>query len=128
MRKLISAVVLALLAGNASAAWTLVDDGARKATYLEMDSIRRSNESVKVFALTDYKVEQTFKGGTRYFSTVILYEFDCADQRRRALQAAAYSEITRGGTRVFNITEPSEWEYVEPGTIDDAKMRVACKK
>jgi hypothetical protein len=126
MSKMISAVVLALLAGNASAEWTVVNRGDRSDSYVDIGSVRASGGTVKMWNLKDYAKPIALETKT-YSSATMLEEYDCQDRRARVLQSSAYQGRMRTGDNVHNARDvPWEWTYPEPGTVGERMLIVAC--
>jgi hypothetical protein len=129
MRNSVVAIFLAALAGNACAGWTAIYKNDDATIYADMDAIRRSNNIVKMWMLTDYARIQSLSSGVSYLSVVALSEFDCAEQRLRTLQTSAFQGKMREGANVYTAANtPWPWTYVEPGTINQVYLKVACKK
>lgn len=128
MRNEIVAIFLAALTGNAVAGWTALSRSETQISYVDKDSIRSSGSTVKMWSLVDYVQPRKLNNKVEYLSTVTLHEFDCADRRMRTLQSSAYEGQMREGANVYIASNtPWKWEYVEPGTVGEAKLEVACK-
>ena len=131
MNKLIPAVVLALLAGNASASadnWTYVEHTNTAALWVQKDSIWRSGSNVKMWSMHDYAEPLTSPNSPPALSTVILFEYDCSDRRSRMLQITAYEDSKGKGQIAFRIDRPAAWTYVEPAGLIKTSWDIACKK
>lgn len=128
MRSTLAIMFLAVVAGNATAAWTVINSVDGSTEYVDKDSVRRSANTVKMWTLTDYETPRVMPSGDRYSSTVALREFDCAESRTRVLQTSANEGKMREGKRVFSTSDPWEWAYAEPGTVGEIRQKIACKK
>lgn len=127
MRNSLVAIFLAALAGNAAAAWTAIDKDESGTTHVDMDTIRRSGGNIKMWTMMSFTTPHRFSNGTTYLSSVTLYEFDCAEQRKRMLQGIAYSAPMREGEIVFTFSTPADWSYVTPGTVNELQFKIACQ-
>lgn len=128
MRNTIATIFLAALAGNACAGWTVIDTRDSERTYVDLDSARRSTGTSKIWTMLDYSDRQYVTDSVHFQSIVMLYEFDCVEQRKRILQSTMYEGAMRDGGSVYTSMVVKPWEYVQPGTIDDLKFKAACKK
>lgn len=128
MRHSIILVCLAALSGNACAEWTVINSADGVTQYADKATMRRSGRTVKMWTLTDYLKAMPFPPDKYYSSAVTLSEYDCADQRRRVLKKSFYAGQMRVGEMVFSTDSPWEWDYVEPGTVGEYLLQVACKK
>lgn len=133
MNKIISAVVLAVLAGNACADnWTYVDRDEDTALWVQKDTIWRSGSNVKMWSMYDHRIPSPSLNSpplpTTFRSSVGLFEYDCNDRRSRMLQATAYEDAKGKGRIAFTMDQPETWKYVKPGSSDETRWKFACKK
>jgi hypothetical protein len=128
MRNSIIAIFLAGLAGNACAEWTVTDKNGVQTSYADIDNILHSGNTVKMWTLIDLVKLKIIDKEQGYLSSLLLYEFDCTELRARVVQGSAYEGHMRSGARIFNDNTPWEWEYVQPNTIKDGWLKIACNK
>ena len=128
MKQLLMAVVLVLLSGTAAAKRTLLDDGDEFSAYAETDTIARSNDSVRMWMLYDYKVKHTYSKWV-YWSQRSLGEFDCRDRRAQTLQYAYYEGQMGGGELILSgAILPGLWTPVHAGSVVEKFWKVACSR
>lgn len=97
------------------------------------DYIGKSDE-VYMFAREFTGQSSTVKGWVRFEmrnsvnegqSVRVLYEYDCAGGRQRALESTAFSDpnLLRPGPTERGF----EWTYVGPDTLNEAGLRYFCR-
>ena len=128
MRNIIATLSLAALTGNAVAGWIVASDTDGHTRYVDVNTIRRSANTVKMWTLLDYKQPELDSNGKSYLSSVRISEYDCAERRTRVLQASRYQGKMRGGDMVSSTNHTFSWDYVEPGTVGETILEIACKK
>jgi hypothetical protein len=128
MDKLVSAFVLVLLSGNASAAWTFVAKSDSQTIYADKATVRQSGAFARMWALSDLATPAVLEPQEFYWSTTGLYEFDCKELKSRILQATAYERQMGMGAVVTRATKATEWSYVQPDTALDSWRLLACEK
>lgn len=128
MRNSLLAALLAMLAGNALAEWTVVDAGDTQTFYADLATIRNSANTTKMWMVVDFVKPWTTPAGKKYLSQASLFEFDCTEQRARMLQSSMYSAQMGRGNQVFSSSDPWNWEYIQPGTVKAKFITIACRK
>ena len=128
MRNSLATIFLAVLAGNAAAAWTVINEVNGITEYVDVTTIRHSANTIKMWTLRDYNQTQKLPSGADYSSSVTLYEFDCTEQRVRAMQVTAHEGHMQQGQQVFFAGDPWQWAYASPGTVGEIQLQIACKK
>jgi hypothetical protein len=128
MRKALTIIFLAMFAGNASAAWTVIAKRGEATLYAEPDAVIRSGSIAKMWVLYDYPVPQSLANKPNYSSMASLMEFDCPEKKARVIQTAAYQGQMREGALIHAMKVTGEWTYIQPGTWGDFQQAVACKK
>jgi hypothetical protein len=133
MRNSILALLLAALAGNASAGeWTYIDHDDDSALWVQTDSIWRSDGNVKMWHMYDFRVPFPSLNSpplpTTVRSAVALSEYDCTDRRVRPLQGTSYEDARGTGRVAWTMNKPGAWAYVQPGGPDEKRWNIACKK
>ena len=119
-------VVFALLsaAAPAWAGWVRVDEDGQGVVYLDPDTIDRSGDYPKVWALRDRRTP----GLDDERSRTIFAEIDCAAGRMRILSQSDYSEQMAMGDVLSNTTNPIDWSYAGTGTAADIIRRFVCSR
>lgn len=98
--------------------------------YLDPNIILKEGHLVTLSALIDWKWMQGNRSPTRFFSTKITKQFDCAEKLVRTLVATDFyghmgtGEIIGGGGH----TSEGHWAPVEPGTLNQGLWEVTCGK
>lgn len=129
MRNSLLAVLLAALAGNAMAEWTVIETTSTKTSYVDRDTIRGSGTTVKMWLMTDYAQPKSFSTTKSFSSTVAYEEFDCAELRSRTLESIAYQGHLKEGAVIYSPSDtPWGWSYVVPGSVGEMALRAACTK
>jgi hypothetical protein len=98
--------------------------------YVDPDTIHRDGNSVQLSALIDWKAMQGGRSPTRFYSTTLTKQFDCAEKRARTLGATDFyghmgtGEMIGGGGHA----SAGHWAGVEPGTLNQGLWKTACGK
>lgn len=129
MKKLILTLALAFISGEASAEWTKIGGSPDKGgytAYVDLKSIRKAANRVKMWTLLDYQNEQRTLGAT-YLSEKIRREFDCEEEQMRILAFSLFSWNMEKGDLVRSYSQPQKWEKIRPDSMDEAEWKIACK-
>ena len=122
--KLLIAALLAVFSTNVLAEWTRVDDD----TYVDLSTIRKSGDRVKMWDLLDFKVVQTVNG-QRFLSMQGQDEYDCKEETSRHLAIIAYSKNMGAGEAIYSTgAMHQEPRPIPPGSVLEVKFKVACGK
>lgn len=126
--------VLILAHGPVRAEWVAIDARYQshplQTAYIDPDTIRREGHLVVVSALVDWKAMQGGRAPTRFYSTTITKQLDCAEKQVRSLAATDFyghmgtGEIIGGGGN----TSEGQWVAIEPGTLNEGLWEAACGK
>ena len=129
MLRLIFFTLLILNSNAAYAEWVKVSDHdeAGKTVYVDLATIRRNSNLVKMWQFFDYKTVQTV-GGVRFLSNKEEWEFDCVEERSRSLGLKEFSGNMGSGTVVYTNSQVGRWLPVVPGSIGHTVWTVVCKK
>ncbi len=55
-----------------------------------------------------------------------LDEINCKERKIRKLQIAVFSQHYLEGNTLGTLIEPSQWLYVEPGSVQETLMNLVC--
>lgn len=126
--------MLILAHGPVRAEWVAIDARYQshplQTAYIDPDTIRREGHLVVVLALVDWKAMQGGRAPTRFYSTTITKQLDCAEKQVRSLTATDFyghmgtGEIIGGGGN----TSEGQWVAIEPGTLNEGLWEAACGK
>ena len=126
MKKLILAILLTVISTSAMAEWTLVGSGNGYDAYVNLSTIRRIGNKVKVWTLTDYKKIQKEIDEQAYLSSSIQQGLDCEAETHSFLYIMRYSD-NMGGGKVISSEGMSGMDYpIPPDSIGEALWKIAC--
>jgi hypothetical protein len=124
--------LLAVSSGSVHAEWVAVEKNNELAgimtVYVDPDTILRKGNLVKMWQLIDYKTMQGGRSPSRFSSTKIHKEFDCAEVRLRLLALTDFWGNMGTGEPSGAYVEGGNWVAVEPDSINQALREVACNK
>ena len=127
MTRWILIVPLASLAAPAAADWTLLGiENAIFTAYVDRDSIKRQDGTVRMAGMYDFKRQDFTPEGKGLYSTVVLREYDCPGRRVRMLSYVDFTGHKAEGGIVSQIQRTGRWESVLQEGVDAAYLRVAC--
>ena len=95
--------------------------------YVDPDTIRSMGSQVKMWSLLDFKTTQT-EEQTLFLSSRAQQQYDCEEERFRALAYTRFSDNMGRGTAVFNTSGQGTWQPVAPDSIGHALWEFACAK
>ncbi|MBX3616692.1 surface-adhesin E family protein [Nitrosomonas sp.] len=130
MKKIILALTFALISTETLAQWTLIGESPDKGgytAYVDLASIRKAGNRVKMWILFDYKTEQRTLGAN-YFSEKIRREFDCEEEQMRKLAFSFFSWNMEKGDLVRSYSQPQKWEKIQDNSMDEKEWQLACSK
>jgi hypothetical protein len=96
--------------------------------YADPATIHRTGEMVNMWTVLDFKAAQARPYGTPYMSQKTQHEYDCKEQRARAIHFLRYSENMGGGEVVPTDSDPEEWKPVATGSVVEKLWQIACRK
>jgi hypothetical protein len=130
----LAATSLILAHGPVQAEWVAIADRYQshplQTAYIDPGTIRREGDMVALSAMIDWKSMQGGRSPTRFYSTKITKQFDCANTLVRSLAATDFDghmgtgEVIGGGGH----TNEGHWVRIEPGTVNEGLWEVACGK
>ena len=128
LTRLLLITLLVLSGGPAYAEWVAIgstDDGMT--AYADPDTIRRKEETVKMWILFDFKTTQTVAGHLM-LSIKGQEEYDCDGKRRRVLTFSEFSGNMGGGQEVNSTSGEGTWVPVVPEGVVQTLWSFACSK
>src|SRR5262245_21750804 len=120
--------LLTLSSGPAYGEWVAIgstDDGMT--AYANPDTIRRKEDTVKIWVIFDFKTTQTLTGHL-ILSSKGEEEYDCNVKRRRVLTSSGFSGNMGGGKVVWRNSDETKWEPVVPESIGQTLWEFTCGK
>ena len=129
MKRLLLGLMLLMTATAASAEWTLIGDNDRFIQYVDLATIRRNGNLVKMWSSSDYKTVQKAADGQSYLSSKVQDEFDCMEEKTRLLAFTWFGgKMGNGKVVVSNGNVRGEWEPISPGSVNEVLWKIACGK
>lgn len=116
---------------NSWAGWTSAGETEEVNEYIDLTSIKRSENFVKLWVMHDYKSVQHITGFPPYLTLLDQDEYDCKDGRRRTLARFMYSDNMGKGKLLATLNDPSKfngWTPNPPGSMGESILKVVCKK
>jgi hypothetical protein len=124
--------LLVLSSGPAYAEWIAVEKNNQFAgimtVYVDPGTIQRKGNLVTMWQLIDFKTMQGGRSPSRFSSTKIQKQFDCAEERLRLLALTDFWGNMGTGESADAYIDGGHWVPVEPDSIDQALFEVACNK
>ena len=128
MPKVIFAVLLAVVAGDAAAKWVRVSADATHVAYADPATIRKAGSMARMWSVFDYyQAGPVLDNGKSYLSTRAQFEYDCSADRMRPLAVSFHSRNMASGEIVHSTFAPGDWGPVPPGTMNQALWKTACR-
>ena len=120
---------LVLSSVPAYAEWVEVggNEEAGVTVYADPGTIRREGNLVKMWELFDHKMTQTIGVGL-FMSRKDQREYDCTKERYRLLTFTQFSGNMGSGTVGYSSSGEGQWIPVQPGSLDQSLLKVACAK
>jgi hypothetical protein len=98
------------------------------ASFSTEHQMKRSGRLITVWLREEYPEPQRNGGGDIYFSYVEKIQYDCANERARALLIIYYSENNISGSETSEATDVKQaaWVPIVPGTHSENVYQWAC--
>jgi hypothetical protein len=127
VKKVLLALLLALVSTSARAAWTLAGGNDESTSYVDMTTINKKGDLVTMWYLVDFKSP---KGESKkYLSTNGEDEYDCKKELYRTIAIFNMSEKMGKGAVVDSfVTKSIEWKPIQPQSIAHILWDVACTR
>ena len=128
MKKL-TLLILLMASTNVFAEWTKVNSNiaAGLTVYVDLQSIKKKRNKVRMWVLWDFKTIQQSSIGERFLSEVHHNEYDCEEEAYRILNYSMYSGNMVEGNSVYSSGNLNfEPESIIPGTLNDSSFKAAC--
>jgi hypothetical protein len=99
------------------------------ASFSTEHQMKRSGRLITVWLREEYPEPQRNSGGDIYFSYVEKIQYDCANERARALLIIYYSENNISGSETSEATDVKQaaWVPIVPGTHSENVYQWACE-
>lgn len=98
------------------------------AAYSTDHQLKRSGHLVTVWLRQEYPEPQRSNGGDVYLSNVEKIQYDCSNERGRALLIIYYAENNIAGSQTSEATDIKQapWDPIVPGTQSEYIYQWAC--
>ncbi len=120
-------VLLACVAGSASAAWVRLRGDGAVTVLADPANITRSTGRATMWSVINYTQARKTADGREFFSSKQQIEYDCVEARSRHLAFTRHTEYTGWGEVVYTNNALGEWTALPPGSIGDALRKFACR-
>ncbi|UVT14197.1 MAG: hypothetical protein H8K04_09905 [Nitrospira sp.] len=127
-------MMLTLVHQPVEAGWLAIDQQYQspglQTVYVDRDSVRREGNLVTLLALIDWNWMQGNRSPTRFYSTRLTKQFDCAEKQVRTLAATDFyghmgTAHPVGGT---GLSSEGHWSTIQPESVNQGLWEVACRK
>ena len=119
-------LMLLVTAGAASAEWTGVGENDEFIQYVDLATIRRNGNFVKMWHLMDHKTVQKDVSYS-YLSSKTQSEFDCKEKKRRTLAFTLFGGKMGNGKVVYSDSDArGKWSPIEPESVGETLSKIAC--
>jgi len=127
MHKVILMMLLAVVSSSAMAEWTAANEDKKSILYVDLATIRKSGNKVKMLLLNDYKSVQEV-AGDKFLSTKSQWEYECKEEQQRQLFVQPFSGYGGRGQPITWHIKPGEWQPVMPQSVGEIMWKIACGK
>lgn len=108
----------------AIAEWTRIVETDTATFYMDISTIRKEGNTVKVWSILDFKE----KGDYGDVSHKSRYEFDCKQERIKTLTLLPYAGHMAEGQLINYSRSSEEWFDIPPGSNWAIYLEILCKK
>ncbi len=119
-------VIMIIASTSVMAEWELVDLGGATRVYVDKSTIRKKDNLLKMWIMTDFVSPQQFEEKP-LLSVKMLYEFDCTDETNRVAFQVGYSEHMGKGNVVGSENNNAQFEPNVPESIGVKLSEIACR-
>ena len=131
MYKIILSAALTLTTVNAWAGWTSAGETEEVNEYIDLTSLKRSGNLVKMWTMHDYKQPYEISGGPSFSTLQDFDEYDCKEELVRTLSRVILSGNMGKGKVIASLNDSSQfggWKSMPPGSIGQSILKIACNK
>lgn len=121
-------VLLICCSGAVLAEWIKLGENQDAIVKVDTSLINRNPGSIEAWVLYDLKKpRQLFSGDRDFNSAVVLYEFDCTENKSRFLEKNIFSERNGEGDKFLSTNKPEYWLSVSPTSLNYKVFKYLCK-
>jgi hypothetical protein len=125
-------IVLGMSGVPAYAEWVPIDGTYQspglRTIYIDRASIRREGDLVTLSVLIDWRSMQGGRSPSRFYSTTLKKQFDCASTRLRRLAFTDFYGHMGTGPSIASYESEGSWLAVEPESLSQGLWEAACGK
>ncbi|TDI77997.1 MAG: hypothetical protein E2O81_03680 [Betaproteobacteria bacterium] len=127
MKKLLLALLLAIVSSSAVAEWVyIVENKTTGASYyINSDIIRKSSNKVKVWELVDLN-KAVNSIDKKYISAKLHTEYDCKEEQTRILYSVLYTGNMGKGEIIRSYYTSEKWSPIVPDSVGTPLLKYAC--
>ena len=112
----------------ALAQWTKLGENQEAIVRIDNSLIKRNSDSIEAWVMLDLKKpRQLFAGDRDINSAVILYEYDCTENKARILEKNIFSERNGEGDKFLSTNKPEYWLSISPTTLNYKVFKYLCR-
>jgi len=130
MIKLLTILMALTFSQSVLAEWTKVGESNKLYFYIDFSKIKKENQYISIWDLSDYKIPQTLNG-KQFKSRIIKNVVDCNMSRNQTVAFYDYFEQMGKGevvsSKSFSIRE-SDWDYPPPNSFRETAINIACER
>ncbi len=130
MRSIVLMLVLGIAGCTDNPGWVKIDDRDTITVYIDPATIRREENRVRMWSMSDHKTAQVTIG-KRHLSQKTQSEFDCKNKRVRLLYFSWHSD-NMGNGQIVHVDDydnkPGPWESVLSGSVGESQWKFVCGK
>lgn len=122
---LVSTEILICGQSIAASTWTLNQSTEKVDFYLNIKTLKKSDQAASIWVMSDYKRPQILVDKT-YNSTKHLEEYDCQKDRMRYVTNFFYTRKLGKGEVIYVNHEPTDWTYIPPESSLSQILNLVC--
>jgi len=108
------------------AGWVELVSDKNSTEYLNLETALRTDDLVKMWRLSDYKLPHEVGKGAQFKSLKSLQEYDCEHNKERLISLIYYSESMGMGQVVYFDPTLGDWKPIKEDALDSMFHRSAC--
>jgi hypothetical protein len=126
MMRLVLITLGMLLAQPVSAEWVEVTTSNKHTSYVDPATVRKTVNGRRSWTIKNFYKPQR-AGSATYISLKVLDEFNCEDEKSRALQIIAFSGPMGTGDVISSDNQIDSWSVVPPESIAEDMLKFVCR-
>ncbi len=125
-RRWVLGLLLAGVAGSASAAWVRVRGDGVVTVLADPGNVTRSTGRATMWSVINYTQARKTADGKEFFSSKQQIEYDCVEERSRNLVFSRHTDYTGWGEVIYTNNALGEWTPLPAGSVGAALRKFAC--